>query len=95
MSDSIWNKLLVFLSAGGVLATWGVFAWSNKTPVDGFVMALSSTLSGLGVHAVTTYANGKKEIKQNQIPFISSMSSLDQISQHTVPSQENTNVNKS
>lgn len=44
-----------YIAAGAVLATWGAFAFFGKTPVDGFIGALSATLTGLGVwHAATS-----------------------------------------
>jgi hypothetical protein len=43
-----------YLAAGAILATWGAFAFAGKTPVDGFISALGSALTGLGVwHAAT------------------------------------------
>lgn len=44
-----------YLAAGAILAVWGAFAFVGKTPVDGFIAALGSALTGLGVwHAATS-----------------------------------------
>jgi hypothetical protein len=48
-------NLQKMIAAGVVIAIWGAFAYAGKTPVDGFIAALGSVLTGLGVwHAATS-----------------------------------------
>lgn len=48
-------NLQKMIAAGALLTAWGVFAYLGKTPVDGFIAALGSALTGLGIwHAATS-----------------------------------------
>lgn len=49
------NIYLKFGAYGALLATWGLFAFFGKTPVDGFISAVTAALAALAaIHAVAS-----------------------------------------
>jgi len=43
------NTRMKVVCYGALLALWGLFAWMGKTPVEGFIAAISAALTALGV----------------------------------------------
>jgi hypothetical protein len=49
------NIYLKVGSYAALLGIWGVFAFFGRTPVDGFIAAITAALAALGaIHAVST-----------------------------------------
>ncbi len=57
MSNDNVNTILKWLGAVLGLTAWGFFAYKGLVPMDGFIVALSGALGGIGVHAVTSSSN--------------------------------------
>lgn len=51
-----WNLFLKYLGYAFVLIIYGAFAWTGKTPVEGFVVVLTGVLAVLGASHVSTAA---------------------------------------
>lgn len=51
--ESKMNDREKYLAAITLFMVWGALAYLGKTPMDPFVLAISSTISGIGVYHTT------------------------------------------
>ncbi len=42
------------LCVAAILSVWAFFAWTGRTPIDGFITSLQGTLVALGVFHITS-----------------------------------------
>ena len=67
MNTQNLNLILKWVGTAGAFAVWGYFAYVGKTPVDGFVTALTGAVSGLSVHAVIKGGSSNGSSPQNPV----------------------------
>jgi hypothetical protein len=67
MNTQNLNLILKWVGTVSAFAVWGYFAYIGKTPVDGFVTALTGAVSGVSLHAVLKGGSSNGSSPQNPV----------------------------